>query len=232
MQHGEGVDSVFGPVLSRLGWLPSIYTSYGQLGIKLMSFFRDDLLAEHGKINPFSILFDRLLIDLSNIKKIDRVNQALYLNSKVFLPNQILAFLGDRMEMAHSVEGRLPFLDRQFAEFAASIPLDMKINKGCEKYILREVSKDVVIPQVYRRQKHPFSAPTVADKRNLMMSFYYDILTSDAAKNQPVFDQKKSLSLLDNITKNPQDQRISDESNVQFMVSVAIMHEKFGMTES
>ena len=108
----------------------------------------------------------------------------------------------------------------------------MKINKGCEKYILREVSKDVVIPQVYRRQKHPFSAPTVADKRNPMMSFYYDILTSDAAKNQPVFDQKKSLSLLDNITKNPQDQRISDESNVQFMVSVAILHEKFGMTES
>jgi asparagine synthetase B (glutamine-hydrolysing) len=41
------------------------------------------------------------------------VNQSLYVWGKTMLPNYILSNLGDRMEMAHSVEGRLPFLERR-----------------------------------------------------------------------------------------------------------------------
>ena len=41
----------------------------------------------------------------------DRLHQGLYVNSKTHLANFILSFLGDRMEMAHSIEGRVPFLD-------------------------------------------------------------------------------------------------------------------------
>jgi asparagine synthetase B (glutamine-hydrolysing) len=43
----------------------------------------------------------------------EAVNQALYIWAKTSLPNYILSNLGDRMEMAHSVEGRLPFLDHK-----------------------------------------------------------------------------------------------------------------------
>ena len=45
-----------------------------------------------------------------------RCNQALYLWAKTVLPGYILTVLGDRMEMAHSVEGRVPFLDHQVVE--------------------------------------------------------------------------------------------------------------------
>ena len=44
------------------------------------------------------------------------LNQSLYIWSKTMLPNYILSNLGDRMEMAHSVEGRLPFLDHHVAK--------------------------------------------------------------------------------------------------------------------
>ena len=44
------------------------------------------------------------------------VNQSLYVWAKTMLPNYILSNLGDRMEMAHSVEGRLPFLDHHLVE--------------------------------------------------------------------------------------------------------------------
>ena len=48
------------------------------------------------------------------------VNQALYLWAKTVLPGYILTVLGDRMEMAHSVEGRVPFLDHQVVELIRS----------------------------------------------------------------------------------------------------------------
>ena len=53
----------------------------------------------------------------------DPVNQSLYIWAKTMLPNYILSNLGDRMEMAHSVEGRLPFLDHHVVEAAARMPV-------------------------------------------------------------------------------------------------------------
>ena len=51
------------------------------------------------------------------------VHQSLYLWSKTMLANYILCVLGDRMEMAHSVEGRVPFLDHHVVELARDLPV-------------------------------------------------------------------------------------------------------------
>ena len=51
------------------------------------------------------------------------VNQSLYLWSKTVLPSYVLTVLGDRMEMAHSVEGRLPFLDHHVVELVRDLPV-------------------------------------------------------------------------------------------------------------
>jgi len=48
------------------------------------------------------------------------LNQSLYLWAKTALPNYILTMLGDRMEMAHSIEGRVPFLDHHVVEVIRS----------------------------------------------------------------------------------------------------------------
>jgi asparagine synthase (glutamine-hydrolysing) len=49
--------------------------------------------------------------------------------------NQLMRI--DKLMMSHSVEARVPFLDRAFAEAAARVPFDLKLRRGCEKYILR-----------------------------------------------------------------------------------------------
>jgi asparagine synthase (glutamine-hydrolysing) len=54
------------------------------------------------------------------------------------LPSYVLAVLGDRMEMAHSVEGRLPFLDHRVVEVARDLPISQKIRGITEKFMLRE----------------------------------------------------------------------------------------------
>ena len=89
----------------------------------------------------------------------DAVNQSLYLWSKTVLPGYILTMLGDRMEMAHSIEGRVPFLDHHVVEVIRSQPVNQKIHGMTEKYVLREAARDVITDTVYRRQKHPFLSP-------------------------------------------------------------------------
>ena len=81
----------------------------------------------------------------------------------------ILTMLGDRMEMGHSIEGRVPFLDHKLVEVIASQPVHMKIRGMTEKFVLREAVRDVITDTVYRRQKHPFLSPpaTRAPRRHL-----------------------------------------------------------------
>ena len=54
------------------------------------------------------------------------------------LPSYILNGLGDRAEMANSVEGRVPFLDHKLAEFACGLPSTLKVRDGQGKVLLRE----------------------------------------------------------------------------------------------
>ncbi len=74
----------------------------------------------------------------------DALNQSLYLWSKTVMAGYILTMLGDRMEMGHSIEGRVPFLDHKVVELVASQPVNQKIRGMTEKYVLREAVKDVI----------------------------------------------------------------------------------------
>ena len=95
------------------------------------------------------------------LKGRDAVNQALYIWAKTLLPNYILSNLGDRMEMAHSVEGRLPFLDHHLVEEVTRMPVAMKIQGMTEKYVLREATRPVLIDAVYRASEAPVSVAAV-----------------------------------------------------------------------
>ena len=81
------------------------------------------------------------------------------------LPSYVLTVLGDRMEMAHSVEGRLPFLDHHVVELARDLPVSQKIRGMTEKYVLREAARPVLTATVYGRQKHPFITPPLRPHR-------------------------------------------------------------------
>ena len=134
------------------------------------------------------------------------------------------------MEMAHSIEGRVPFLDHRLAEVAARIPVDMKVKGIREKHVLREAAKDVLIPEVYNRQKHPFTTPPTRDKNDPMLAFYRDTFASQAAKDQPIYDMKKVNAAVDKLLDSLEDQRIAVEGGLQRIASVVVMQEKFGMS--
>jgi asparagine synthase (glutamine-hydrolysing) len=87
------------------------------------------------------------------------LHQAQYLETRFLLPGYILSSQGDRMAMAHGVEGRFPFLDHRLVEFAAALPPGMKLKGLVEKHILREATKDLLPPAIHRRTKQPYRAP-------------------------------------------------------------------------
>lgn len=87
------------------------------------------------------------------------LHQAQYLESRFLLPGYILSSQGDRMAMAHGVEGRFPFLDHRLVEFAAGLPPEMKLRGLTEKHILREATKDILPPLISQRPKQPYRAP-------------------------------------------------------------------------
>ena len=78
------------------------------------------------------------------------------------MPLDILCYLGDREEMAHSLEARLPFLDHELFELARRIPVHAKMRNGLEKAVLREAAKGILPDDVRLRRKKGFMLTTDA----------------------------------------------------------------------
>lgn len=97
------------------------------------------------------------------------INTAQYVWTKGHLPNQFMSCLGDRTEMAHSIEGRLPFLDDRLTEYVYGIPPTVRMKWDgrdgfTEKYVLREAMKPFVTQEVYERSKHVSLPLSVYDR--------------------------------------------------------------------
>jgi asparagine synthase (glutamine-hydrolysing) len=212
----------------RLGWLPATLNVGAAQTNSVTPLFRDGLPAWIREYQPLVSALDRLPL-AQRIAGRDRLNQMLYVNAKTVLPNFILNYLADRMEMAHSIEGRVPFLDHHVAEVAARVPVSMKVKGIREKHVLREATKDVLIPEVYDRQKHPFTTPPTRSPNDPMLGFYRDTFASQAAKDQPIYDMKKVSTALDQLLEVPDDQRIAVEGGLQRVASVIVMQELFSL---
>src|SRR5262245_5000578 len=89
----------------------------------------------------------------------DGLSQAQYLEATGLLPGYILSSQGDRMAMAHSVEGRFPFLDYRVIEFACAIPPNLRMKALNEKYILKRATGHLIPSSVKKRPKQPYRAP-------------------------------------------------------------------------
>ena len=163
--------------------------------------FKDDAFHNSRSFDPLYYFIGTL--DAATRRKMlhewDPVHSTMYLWSKSFLVNNLLTTLGDRCEMGHSVEGRVPFLDHELVELVNSFPLHMKLTPELtEKYVLREAVKPFITQEVYERVKHPFlSPPATMNHDNPMYQLLQDTLRSDDMKNVELFDHKKILDILD-----------------------------------
>lgn len=88
----------------------------------------------------------------------DPLAQAQYLEITTLLSGYLLSAQGDRMLMAHSVEGRFPFLDAEVIALAASLRPSLKLRGLDEKHVLKRAFADLP-SEILRRPKQPYRAP-------------------------------------------------------------------------
>ena len=82
-----------------------------------------------------------------------------YVEAKTLLAAYLLPSQGDRPAMAHSIEGRFPFLDHRVVEFANALPAHWKIRGMTEKYLLRKALAGLLPADILARTKQPYRAP-------------------------------------------------------------------------
>ena len=228
--NGNGNARLLDGVRRLLGFVPAwIETSFRQ-SAKIHAVLSDGFLQTfHGREGYRSLFND---IDVNGqLLGCHPLHQSLYLWSKTRLPNYILTLLGDRMEMAHSVEGRVPFLDHYLVEVIRSQPVTQKIRGTTQKYVLRESVRDSVTPTVYRRPKHVFqSPPTMLDPRGRFGVLLQDTLRGPILASMPFFDQKKVLNLLDSLSSKDEGLCVANDHVLLILLSACVLHQRFRLS--
>src|SRR5438132_2041293 len=120
----------------------------------------------------------------------DFLNQMLYLDTKIFMPSLNLNY-NDKMSMASSVEVRVPFLDRELAEFVAwNVPPGMKLKRfllPTTKYIFRKAMENGLPPEVLAQPKAGFAAPVDYWLANDLKEMVDDSLSEHEIKQRGLF---------------------------------------------
>lgn len=124
------------------------------------------------------------------------LNQAAFLEMKLLLSPYLLSSQGDRMAMAHGVEGRFPFLDHRLFEFAAGLPTGSRLRGLKEKEILRRWARRILPTDVSARAKQPYRAPDASSFFGPTAPEYVaDALSPDSIQKKGLFSPKAVAGL-------------------------------------
>jgi asparagine synthase (glutamine-hydrolysing) len=126
----------------------------------------------------------------SSIFRADNVRQESYFDSmthfdfKTLLP--ALLHVEDRVSMAHGLESRVPFVDAEVVEFAATLPADVKFKDGQLKHALKEAMRDGLPPSIVeRRDKMGFPVPLGEWMKGELREFILETFSDAATLGRP-----------------------------------------------
>ncbi len=213
-----------------LGFTPAWMQTSIQGHLKSYPLYSSDLIARFSHQDVYRTFFNHIDVQ-DQLEGIEPVHKSLYLWSKTILNNYLLRMLGDGVEMANSIEGRLPFLDHKVVELVANMPLSFKIRGLTEKYVLREAAKPFITNNMYHRQKHPFLAPPSTNNLNQpLQQLIQDTLRSSSMSCLPFYNQSAVISLLDKLPNMTEIQLNSIDLILIKILSACILQERFGLS--
>ena len=207
-----------------VSWLQTQSALFGPLA----QLYSDDFRERFSNTDAYREFYDRLSPRALN--GWEPVNRSLYMVAKSSLPNVVLTSLGDRMEMAGSLEGRPPLLDHQVIEAACRLPVNMKVRGATEKYALREAMRPYVPQAVLDRKKQYFRAPPASESpQSKLYEMINDVLSGPALSNVPFFDPRKVGALLATLPSLSPAQRASADNLLMEIAGLCLMQKRFAL---
>jgi asparagine synthase (glutamine-hydrolysing) len=161
------------------------------------------------------------------------VSQDQYLEMKTLLSGYLLSSQGDRMLMAHSVEGRFPFLDRDVAALANRLPSDYKLRVLDEKHVLKRAARDLIPPEIVERPKQPYRAPDalsfVAGGETRAPGWVDELLDETAVRAGGIFDPPAVGALARKCRERAPKGQLSNSDNMALVgvLSTQLLHHQF-----
>jgi asparagine synthase (glutamine-hydrolysing) len=98
-----------------------------------------------------------------------------FLEVRSSLPDELLMY-ADKMSMAHSLEVRVPYLDKEIVEYVQRLPADFKVRNGSGKWLHRRVCDEFLCPKIMKRRKRGFAVNVVDNWFRLSLTKKMDSL--------------------------------------------------------
>lgn len=133
----------------------------------------------------------------SLIEDTDELGGFQFLEIQSSLPDELLMY-ADKLSMAHGLEVRVPYLDREIVEYVGRLSADFKIRHGIRKWLHRQVCQDFLPREIIRRRKRGFGVNVVDDWfRNSIGNRMDSLLLDDASLMFQILRPEKVRQLVE-----------------------------------
>ena len=190
----------------------------------LMRLFAPDMKRESDKVN---VVDEFLSTCPAGLRDWSPLAQDQYIEIRTLLSGYLLSSQGDRMLMAHSVEGRFPFLDKSVMRLATELPDRFRLWGLDEKHVLKRAAIGYVPDGIRRRSKQPYRAPdALAFVAEPVPDYAMELLDESHLASAGVFDPKSAALLWKKCRERRSDGQFSNSDNMALVgvLSTQLLH--------
>jgi asparagine synthase (glutamine-hydrolysing) len=222
-----GISPLLATLVRVLGFPDSLLGYLTEKATALRGMLAPSFLERHQGRDPYREFLARF--PWRKLATVEPFQVVLHLWMKSHFPNYVLA--AERLDMAHAVELRLPYLDHHLFEYTRDLPASLLFAGKRNKHLLRATVAPDVSETVRQGPKRPFFAPpSAASRQNPLYTLAQDLIRGPAFGRVPFFHQPSVVKLLDSLDALPDAQRASLDPLFFFLASLAVLGERYRLS--
>lgn len=219
------------PLLARLlrvAGFPTTTLDYVAEKVRAVRGILDEgFVARHRDVDPHRDLLATM--PWRSLARAEPFRIVTHLWMKTHFVGYVLA--AERLDMAHAVEQRLPFLDHRLFEYVRALPASLVAHEGVNKALLRRAVAPVVTREVLEGAKKPFFAPPGAvDTKSALYTLCRDLVASASFARVPFFSRERTSALLDRLAKGPAEERARLDPLYFWLAGMVVLGERFSLS--